>query len=254
MTHDVPNIARMYDYWLGGKDHFAADRRSADEIVEISGGKVLRGVRLNRAFLGRAVRLAAASGVRQFLDLGSGLPTQENVHEAVGPDARVLYVDYDPAVATHGHALLANSANTGFVQADLREPQKILEHPGVTALLNLSEPVAILFVSVLHFVDDAQDPAGLVGTYRDALAPGSWLILSHLAKDEFPEKMAQTEQIYQGASARLGARSRAEILTFFDGFELLEPGLVGPADWHPVEEYPTTERFAGLVGAGVKRA
>jgi SAM-dependent methyltransferase len=253
MTDQIPNIARMYDYWLGGKDNFAADRKSADEIVEISGGKVLRGVRLNRAFLGRAVRLAAASGVRQFLDLGSGLPTRENVHEAAGPDSRVVYVDYDQVVAMHGHAILATSPGTGFVQADLRRPQEILEHPTVTSLLDFNEPVAVLFVSVLHFVDDAEDPAGLVATYGDALAPGSHLILSHLAKDDFPEKIARTEQIYQGASARLGARTRDEILAFFAGFDLLEPGLVGPAEWRPVDEFPSTEKFAGLVGAGVKR-
>ncbi|WP_406315931.1 SAM-dependent methyltransferase [Streptosporangium sp. NBC_01639] len=249
---DTPNIARMYDYWLGGKDNFAADRRSAEEIVKISEGKVLRGVRLNRAFLGRAVRAAAEAGVRQFLDLGSGLPTQENVHEVAGSGARVVYVDYDPVVASHAHAILAKSETVGFVQADLRKPAEILGHPTVRELIDFDEPVAFMFVSVLHFVDDGEDPHGIVARFRDAAAPGSHLILSHLSRDGFPQKMAQTEQVYQGASARLGARTHAEILGFFDGFELSEPGLVGPTEWRPGDGPPGTEKFAGLVGMGVR--
>ncbi|MFC0039864.1 SAM-dependent methyltransferase [Actinomadura rayongensis] len=251
---DTPNIARMYDYWLGGKDHFAADRESADEIVRISGGKVLRGVRLNRAFLGRAVRTAAAAGVRQFLDLGSGLPTRENVHEAVGPGARVVYVDNDPAVAAHGRALLATAPGVRFIEADLREPEAILARPDVNELLDLREPVAILFVSVLHFVADTAETARIVATCRDACAPGSHLVLSHLASDAFPDEMARAERVYQGTNVPLGARTRAEILSFFAGFELLEPGLVGPNAWRPEPGPPDTERFAGLVGVGVRRA
>ncbi|WP_214414503.1 SAM-dependent methyltransferase [Sphaerisporangium fuscum] len=247
------NIARMYDYWLGGKDNFAVDRESAEEVVKISQGRVLRGVRLNRDFLGRAVRTAARAGVRQFLDLGSGLPTRENVHEVAGPDARVVYVDYDPVVAAHGRALLATSQDVGFVHADLRRPGEILGHPTVRRLIDFAEPVAVMFVSVLHFVDDADDPRRIVGEYRDALVPGSHLILSHLAKDDFPDRMAATERVYEGASARLGARSREEILALFDGFELLEPGLVGPTEWNAPELALSAEKFAGLVGVGVRR-
>ncbi|MDP9862466.1 MULTISPECIES: SAM-dependent methyltransferase [Streptosporangium] len=250
---DTPNIARMYDYWLGGKDNFAADRESAEEIVKISEGRVLRGVRLNRAFLGRAVRAAAEAGVRQFLDLGSGLPTRENVHEVAGPGARVVYVDYDPVVASHAHAILARSDGVGFVQADLRRPAEILGHPTVREIVDFDEPLALLFVSVLHFVGDADGPHRVVADFRDAAAPGSHLILSHLSKDGFPQKMAATEQVYQGASARLGARTREEILAFFDGFELSEPGLVGPTEWRPGAGGAGPERFAGLVGMGVRR-
>ncbi|MFC4588486.1 SAM-dependent methyltransferase [Sphaerisporangium corydalis] len=249
---DTPNIARMYDYWLGGKDNFATDRESAEEIVRISRGKVLRGVRLNRAFLGRAVRAAASAGVRQFLDLGSGLPTRENVHEVAGPGARVVYVDYDPVVASHARAILARSEGVGFVEADLRRPAALLGDPTVRELIDFTEPVAVLFVSVLHFVDDAAGPGAIVGEYRDALVPGSHMVLSHLSTENFPDKIAQTERVYQGASAPMGARTRAEILGFFDGFELLPPGLVGPTEWNPGARDTSLEKFAGLVGVGVK--
>ena len=250
-----PNVARMYDYWLGGKDNFAADREAAERVVEISEGRVVRGVRLNRAFLRAAVRAAAEAGVRQFLDLGSGLPTQENVHEAAAaaaPGARTVYVDNDPVVCAHGRALLAGAGNVGFAEADLRRPDAVLGHPVVRDMIDFSAPVALLLVSVLHFVDDADDPHALVARYRDALAPGSRLILSHLATDAFPEQMARAEQVYEGASARLGARPSALIRRFFDGFELLPPGLTGPREW--LEGGGTDgERFAGLVGTGVLR-
>ncbi|MEZ0074760.1 SAM-dependent methyltransferase [Planotetraspora sp. GP83] len=248
----TPNIARMYDYWLGGKDNFAADRESAEEIVRISDGRVLRGVRLNRSFLGRAVRTAAAAGVRQFLDLGSGLPTRENVHQVAGPDARVIYVDSDPVVASHARAILVRSDNVEFVEGDLRHPREILGHPAVRRLIDFDEPVALMFVSVLHFVDDSEDPRGILAAYRDAVAPGSHLILSHLSKDAFPQKMAAAERVYEGANTRLGARTREEILGLFEGFEVLDPGLVGPAEWRPQGPW-STERFAGLVGVGLKR-
>ncbi|MEU8344504.1 S-adenosyl methyltransferase [Actinomadura meyerae] len=250
-----PNVARMYDYWLGGKDNFAADREAAQRVVDISEGRVVRGVRLNRAFLRGAVRAAAEAGVRQFLDLGSGLPTRENVHEAAAaavPDARTVYVDYDPVVCAHGRALLAGTSNVGFAEADLRRPDEVLGHPAVRDLLDPSEPVALLLVSVLHFVADEDDPHALVARYRDALAPGSRLILSHLASDAFPERMAQAEQVYEGASARLGARPSAEIRRFFDGFALLPPGLTGPREWLGDTD-PEGERFAGLVGTGELR-
>nr|WP_033332166.1 SAM-dependent methyltransferase [Actinomadura madurae] len=251
-----PNVARMYDHWLGGKDNFAADREAAERVVEISAGRVVRGVRLNRAFLGRAVRDAAAAGIRQFLDLGSGLPTRENVHEAAAlarPDARVVYVDNDPVVCAHGRALLAGTGDVGFAAADLRRPDDVLGDPAVRDLIDFSEPVALLLVSVLHFVADEDDPGALVARYRDALAPGSRLILSHLATDAFPDEMAEAEKVYEGASARLGARPRARIHTFFDGFELLRPGLTGPREWLAGGAAADGERFAGLVGVGELR-
>jgi SAM-dependent methyltransferase len=250
-----PNVARMYDYWLGGKDNFAADREAAERVVEISGGRVVRGVRLNRAFLQGAVRAAAGAGVRQFLELGSGLPTRENVHEAAAaaaPGARTVYVDHDPVVCAHGRALLAGTANVGFAEADLRRPDDVLGRPAVRDMIDFSAPVAVLLVSVLHFVADADGPHALVARYRDVLAPGSRLILSHLASDAFPEQMARAEQVYEGASARLGARPRAEIRRFFDGFELLPPGLTGPRAWLGDTD-PDGEQFAGLVGTAELR-
>ncbi|MQY09374.1 SAM-dependent methyltransferase [Actinomadura macrotermitis] len=254
----TPNVARMYDYWLGGKDNFAADRAAAQRVVGISEGRVTEGVRLNRRFLGTAVRQAAEAGVRQFLDVGSGLPTRENVHEvalAARADARVVYVDHDPVVCAHGRALLAGTGDpVGFVQGDLRRPEEILDHPVTRQLIDFAEPVALIFVSVLHFVEDADDPAALVGRFAGRLVPGSRLILSHLASDAFPDQMARAEQVYEGASSRLGARPRAQILGFFDGFELLEPGLTGPPQWLAGgAEDPEARRFAGLVGVGVKR-
>ncbi|HEU5026924.1 MAG TPA: SAM-dependent methyltransferase [Spirillospora sp.] len=252
----TPNVARMYDYWLGGKDNFAADREAAARIVDISEGRVVRGVRLNRAFLREAVRDAARAGIAQFLDLGSGLPTRENVHEAVRevrPEARTVYVDNDPVVCAHGRALLADAAHVGFVQGDLRRPAEIMAHPTVREMIDFSAPVAVMLVSVLHFVDDAEDPAALVARYRDALAPGSRLVLSHLATDAFPEAMAEAERVYADASAPLGARPSARIRGFFDGFELLPPGLTGPREWLDGGVRTDGERFAGLVGVGEKR-
>ncbi|MFB4309266.1 SAM-dependent methyltransferase [Actinomadura sp. GTD37] len=247
-----PNVARMYDYWLGGKDNFAADREAAERVVEISEGRVVRGVRLNRAFLRAAVRAAADAGVRQFLDLGSGLPTRENVHEAAAgaaPGTRTVYVDHDPVVCAHGRALLAGAGGVGLAEADLRRPDEVLGHPAVRDMIDFSEPVALLLVSVLHFVADADDPHALVARYRDALAPGSRLILSHLASDAFPEHMARAEQVYEGASARLGARPSEQIGRFFDGFDLIPPGLTGPREWLGDADQDG-ERFAGLVGMG----
>lgn len=256
MDATTPNIARMYDYWLGGKDNFAADRESAERIVEISEGRVLRGVRLNRAFLARAIRLAAAAGVDQFLDIGSGLPTQDNVHDVAQrsiPGARVVYVDYDPVVASHGRAILGGQDGVAFIEADLHRPEEILGHPEVISLLDFDRPIALVLVAVLHFIADESDAHGIVGRLRDALAPGSHLILSHLATDNHPEKIAQAAQVYERANAPLGARTHAEILRFFDGFDLREPGLVGPTEWRTGQlEGATGEKFAGLVGVGVK--
>ncbi|MGK5555735.1 SAM-dependent methyltransferase [Actinomadura kijaniata] len=256
LAADTPNVARMYDFWLGGKDNYAADREAAARIVEISEGRVVEGVRLNRAFLGAAVRAAAEAGVRQFLDLGSGLPTRENVHDVAlraRPDARVVYVDNDPVVCNHGRALLAGSDGVAVVEGDLRRPAEILDHPRTRALIDFAEPVAVLMVSVLHFVPDEEDPAGVVARFRERMAPGSRLILSHLASDAFPAELARTEKVYEGANARMGARPRAQIMGFFDGFDLLPPGLVGPPQWLAGDAGATGHRrFAGLVGVGVK--
>src|SRR6266498_1582061 len=178
---DVAHPARMYDYYLGGKDNFPADREAADQALAASPA-VRDMARQNRAFLQRVVRfLARDAGIRQFIDIGAGLPTQGNVHEiaqAITPDARVVYVDNDPIVVVHSDALLAGH-NTTAIKADLREPNVILEHPEVREVIDLDQPVAVLLVAVLHFLQDADDPVGVVARLRDAMAAGSYLAISH---------------------------------------------------------------------------
>jgi SAM-dependent methyltransferase len=250
----VPNIARMYDYWLGGKDNYAADREAAEQIVKISHGWIRHDARLNRAFLGRAVRTMAAAGVRQFLDLGSGLPTKENVHEvarSVDPGARVVYVDYDPVVTAHGKALLARSEGIGFVQADVREPDEILAHEVVKELIDFSKPVGLLAVAVLHFVSDEEDPWAILERLRRPLVSGSFLAVSHLEKDSYPKIIDQSKEVYKTTSSGFAVRDRDEIGRMFEGFELLEPGLTHPAKWRPDDPIETAETFARLVGVGV---
>lgn len=236
----TPNVARIYDFLLGGKDNFAADRETARQLIEaIPDAAAI--ARDNRAFLGRVVRyLAAERGIQQFLDLGGGLPTQANVHELaqeVSPDSRVVYVDHDPVVALHGQALLASGNQVAMVMGDLREPGVIMEHPEVRALLDPSKPVAVLCTSTLHFIGNAEGAHEIVAEYRDRITPGSYLVLtlaSSVPPEEDPNGDVNTAtSIYRRASAPLHARPLQEILRFFDGFELVEPGLVWMPEWRP---------------------
>lgn len=237
----VPNGARIYDYMLGGKDNYAADRAAAEAMIAANPGAP-RTARANRAFLGRAVRfLAEEVGIRQFLDLGTGLPTQQNVHQvaqAVAPDARVVYVDYDPVVVVHGRALLATADAVDVVDGDLRRPDEILGHPDVGRLISFDQPLAVLLVAILHFISDEEDPAGIVARLRDAMAPGSYLVVSHTASESPDEVMAAAQQGFRSAGAPLTPRTRAEIQRFFAGFELVEPGLVEVAQWRPADPEP----------------
>jgi hypothetical protein len=249
------NPARVYDALLGGKDHYPVDRAAADAILNAS-PQARQGARENRAFLQRAVRyLAAEAGIGQFLDIGTGLPTQGNVHQIarqVTPDARVVYVDHDPVVHAHANALLANNSPTTLaVLADLRQPEAILDHPGVRRLLDFARPVGVLLVAVLHFIRDSEDPAGIVARLRDAMAPGSYLVLSHATGDFHPQAGAKVTVVYQRASGPLVLRPRAAIQRFFDGFDLVEPGLVQPADWRP-DPGPTSPSAGGFY-SGVGR-
>ncbi len=243
----VPNPARIYDYFLGGKDNFPADREVAEQVVAIA--PVARDiVEDNRAFLRRAVRLLAGeAGIRQFIDLGSGLPTQGNVHEiaqAAAPDARVVYVDNDAMVVTHSRALLAGD-NTAAIEADLRDPDSVMRHPEVRELIDFDQPIALLLMAILHFVPDEEDPYGIVARFRDALPAGSYLALSHGTRDipartdMSPEAMAEmgtkVERLYQLTTASLVTRTRAQVERFFDGFDLLDPGLVEIQLWRPDE-------------------
>lgn len=235
----VPNVARMYDYYLGGKDNFEADRAAAEKVLALVPG-LRRSARENRRFLRRVVRfLAGEAGITQFLDIGVGLPTQGAVHEVaheVSPDARIVYADYDQVVVTHGKALLEVKDRSVMVRADVRRPADLLGLPEVRAHLDFSEPVAVALFAVLHFVPDADDPAAIVTTLRDALAPGSYLALSHIGTEFFPDKRALAEAVavYERASERVWPRSRDQILGFFDGFDLIEPGLVPKHQWRPV--------------------
>jgi len=233
----TPNVARIYDYLLGGKDNFAADREAARRLVEAipDAAEIARD---NRSFLGRVVRyLATEGGIRQFLDLGAGLPTQANVHElaqGVAPQARVVYVDNDPVVASHGRALLASGDQVGMVLGDLRDPAGILRHPDVLGLLDLARPIAVLCTSILHFVADEAEPHKIIAEYRDRMAPGSYLAVSHGTREEDPAGEAgQAEGVYRRASAQLRVRPLPEVLRFFDGFELVDPGLTWIAEWRP---------------------
>jgi hypothetical protein len=253
-----PHPARMYDYYLGGRDNYLVDREAAQQIVEAS-PEVVDSALANRGFLHRAVRFLAQSGVRQFVDIGTGIPTSPNTHEiaqSLLPDARVAYIDNDPIVAAHAGARLLNSANTAFGLADLRDPRSILEHPDLTALIDFTRPVAVLLVSVLHFVSDDEDPAGTLGTLRDALPPGSHLVLSHGTADFHPGNVGEAISVYRKATAHLSLRSRAEILAFFDGFELLDPGLVQVPLWHPEGPEPDADdlRSIGIYGGVGRRS
>ena len=241
----VPNPARIYDYLLDGKDNYPADREVAEQILAIA--PVARDVvRDNRAFLSRAVRfLTHEAGIRQFIDLGSGLPTQGNVHEiaqAIAPDAHVVYVDNDAMVVTHSRALLAGD-NTLAIQADLRDPDVILEDAEVRELIDFDRPIALLLMAILHFIPDDQDPLGIVGRFRDALPTGSYLALSHGTRDipvrpdmsaeEMTEMGTKVERLYQQTTASIVTRPRAQVERFFDGFELVPPGLVEVQLWRP---------------------
>ena len=243
----VAHPARMYDYFLGGKDNFPADRAAADRLLAAA-PQTRVGARENRAFLQRAIRyLAGEAGIRQFLDIGTGLPTQGNVHEiaqATAPDARVVYVDNDAMVVTHSRALLAGR-NTVAIEADLRDPDSVMRHPEVRELIDFDQPIALLLMAILHFVPDEQDPYGIVARFRDALPAGSYLALSHGTRDipartdMSPEAMAEmgakVERLYQLTTASLVTRTRAQVERFFDGFDLLDPGLVEIQLWRPDE-------------------
>jgi predicted O-methyltransferase YrrM len=245
----VATAARMYDYWLGGHNNFAADRIAALEI-----GKRMpeapHGARENRKFLGRAVRyLAAEAGIRQFLDLGTGLPTGGSVHQvaqAIAPDARVVYVDNDPMVLAHARALKTGD-HAAVIHADLRDTDAILGHPDTRRLIDFSEPVAVMFVSVLHFVP-GPDAHQAVARYLSVAAPGSYLVLSHVNAEPDPEVAAKGTAVYASTANPITARSRDEILGFFGGLDLLEPGLVPVLQWRPDEPLPP----GGAVGLGVR--
>ena len=251
--------ARIYDYLLGGKDNFDVDREAAE--VALAAMPELRGMaRANRAFLGRAVRHLAESGIDQFLDIGTGIPGPGNtgdVARAIHPDARIVYVDYDPIVSAHSRALLAGAdpALTAVVQADLREPKSILEHAAVRQVLDFDRPIAVLLVAVLHFVSDAEDPHGIAAEFVAALPAGSALVVAHAsAGREADKSRTAARKGWSNATSQLVLRDKEEIEAFFAGTELVDPGVViGPA-WRPDHELDDAERALdfGYGGVGIK--
>jgi hypothetical protein len=252
----VPSVARMYDFFLGGKDNFAVDRALAEQVMQqVPGSR--DGARANRRFLGRAVQFLAESGIRQFLDLGTGLPSQNNVHEVaqrVHPDARVVYVDNDPIVSAHARALLATDASTVVVQEDIRDPARVLAHPAVRQMIDFSQPVAVMCVAVLHFITDDADPWGIVSTMTEHLVPGSYLTVSHGTLDGHPADVVTAfQQNFKNASAPAAHRSREAIARFFDGFDLVDPGLVPVTDWRSDDQERTRPAVDWLLaGVGCK--
>jgi SAM-dependent methyltransferase len=251
-----PTAARGYDYLLGGEHNFAADRDMIHKAMALMPDLPMQ-ARENRAFLHRAVSVLAGAGVRQFLDIGSGIPTRGNVHEVaqrVAPDARVVYVDIDPVAVSHGRHLLADDPNTTVIRADVRNPEAILAHPDTRALIDFDQPVGLLMVALLHVVPDTDDPYGIVTRLRAALAPGSYLVVGHGTHDSRPGDMEHLAEISRRTPTLLSTRSRAEVLRFFDGFELIEPGLVWAPLWRPEspDAVPTDpERSINYVGVGV---
>ncbi|MEV0637331.1 SAM-dependent methyltransferase [Streptomyces sp. NPDC050619] len=253
----VPSVSRIYDYYLGGSHNFEVDREAARKAMEYMPGlpKIMQA---NRAFMRRAVRYAAGEGITQFLDIGSGIPTFGNVHEvaqAASPGAHVVYVDHDPVAVAHSQAVLAGNDDTGVVAADFRKPQEILSSPEVQRLIDRNQPVALLLVAILHFVEDADDPYQAVAELRDALAPGSMLLLTHASYEGIPlpaERAEGAVDVYRDIRNPLLMRSREQIARFFEGYDMVEPGLVPMPHWRP-DTAPDDEdpfAFSGFAGVG----
>jgi S-adenosyl methyltransferase len=253
-----PHPARMYDAYLGGKDNYAADREAVRQILRTF--PEVRGMaRANRAFMQRAVRfLVGEAGIRQIIDIGTGIPTAGNVHEVaaeVADGVRVAYVDNDPIVHAHANALLTGSGSTSIVLADLRDPASILDDPRLRQLIDFGQPVGLLLVAIMHFITDADEPARIIATLREALPEGSYLVLSHGTTDFHPTDVSsQASSLYDHATAPLVLRGFQQVSSFFEGFRLVEPGLVQAPLWRP-EGKPPRPRDLAKIGmyAGVGR-
>ncbi len=256
----TPNVARMYDYYLGGKDNFAADREAAEQALAVA-PELRAGAAEVRKFLTRAVRVLVDAGIRQFVDLGCGLPTQGNVHEvaqAVAPQTRVAYVDNDPVVISHAQALLETNPLTRVIQGDLREPERVLGDPELRELIDFDQPVAVLLIAVLHVISDDDLALHIVRTVRDTIVPGSYVALAHAVADLRPGTTARLARLYQdkvpiGGPRRANLRTRAEVEPYFDGLELIEPGLTYISEWRPdVEPAPDPRPIWSVGGVALK--
>ncbi|MFF8785844.1 SAM-dependent methyltransferase [Streptomyces sp. NPDC015125] len=256
-----PHPARMYDYYLGGWDNYEVDRVAAERVIEVH-PQVRLSARANRAFMRRAVRELVAGGIRQIIDIGTGIPTSPNTHEVAretAPDTRVVYVDNDPIVATHAGARLTNAERTGFVLGDVRDPKALLDHPTVRELIDFDRPVALLLVAVLHFIRDDEDPAGLIATLAEALPAGSHLVLSHATGEPYEAYEAgRTDErardgvvnVYKSATASLNLRSKTGIAPLFGPFALLEPGVVRVPLWRPDGPVPGAQELNNTIFYG----
>lgn len=256
---EVPSAARVYDYFLGGSHNFKVDRDFAHQVVQYVPW-VPNINRLNRSFLGRVVRFCVDQGINQFLDLGSGIPTVGNVHEVAQqrlPEARVVYVDYEPVAYQQAKAMLADNPYATIIQADVREPEVILNHPETRDLIDFSQPLGLLLVGVLLFIGPEDRPGELVRTYREWLAPGSYLAISHLCDEQAPpelrEQVAAAVAAYRGANEQLYVRSHAEISSWFAGMELVPPGVTFLPDWHPESDEQAGDVARPLGYGGVAR-
>jgi S-adenosyl methyltransferase len=253
-----PHPARMYDYYLGGKDNYVVDREAAAAILRVV-PEIRDMARENRAFMQRAVRyLVGEAGIRQIIDIGTGIPTAGNVHEVaqqLDPGVRVAYVDNDPIVHVHASALLTSQGRTSIVLADLREPAGILDHPRVRELIDFGQPVALLLVAIMHFITDQEGPGQIIAAFRDALAPGSCLALSHGTADFHDQAVADAgAAVYAKATAPLVLRGQAQVAALFDGWNLIDPGVVQVPLWRPDGQLPRSRelRKIGIYG-GVGR-
>jgi hypothetical protein len=251
----VPHIARVYDYWLGGKDNFAADREMGERTLQAYPNLVYS-VRANRAFLARTVRfLAAESGIRQFLDIGTGIPTANNTHEVaqrVVPECRIVYVDNDPVVLSHAKALLKSDPRgaCAYLDADLRDPEKILADAADT--LDFSKPVAVMLIAVMHFVGDNAEASAIINKLVDACVPGSFVAISHAASDiDADQQTEMVRRLNESIAEKATLRDRAGVAALFDGLELIEPGVVRVTEWRPDSELEASSP-TGLWG-GVAR-
>ncbi|WP_329377693.1 SAM-dependent methyltransferase [Streptomyces sp. NBC_01716] len=244
-----PHSARVYDYYLGGKDNYPVDRELAEKLAK----GAQRGAQINREFMHRAVAWAARSGIDQFLDIGTGIPTEPNLHQIVQkivPAARIVYADNDPIVLRHAEALLVSTPEgaTGYLHTDVRQPREVLEHAGGS--LDFGRPVALSLVAVLHFLGDDDDPYGVTRTLVDALPSGSLLIISHGTADFLdPEQAKKITGTYRSGGITLRPRTRAEVERFFDGLDLVEPGLVRAPEWYKDTPAPANEESGFYVGA-----
>jgi SAM-dependent methyltransferase len=258
LSLDRPSAARIYDYWLGGYHNFEIDRVTGDKVKEIYLDTV-PATYVARALLRRVVRFVGEQGIEQFLDIGSGIPTVGNVHEAAqrtNPDARVVYVDIDPVAVAHARAILVDNPNATAIREDAGRPEQILGHPEVRRLLDFDRPVAVLFLAVLHFVVEDDRAYNAVYAVRDAIPAGSYIAVSHATYEGVPEEpVRQMQRVYEGKGISSKVRARAEVLRFFEGLELIEPGMVYSPLWRPEgpDDIFVAEPSRAMVFAGVGR-